>query len=80
MPRMRSSWRGRLQRGPAKRTATAIETYRQEFSVGDPENALGGEPNELGQRSAWRDAQRDLERAQRELAHAGERDLGRELG
>ena len=54
----------RSERRAWERAATSIETYRDESGVKDRKRALGREPDELNQRSAWRDAQREIKRAQ----------------
>lgn len=61
--------------------ATQVEMYRQQFEISDPKSALGTEPRETPQRSAWREARREVERAQRELAGQTQRQQqhGREL-
>ena len=68
----------RSERREWHRAASRIETYRQDFGVKDRQRALGGEPRELHQRVARRDAQRDIERARRRLLRAPKRERTRE--
>ena len=63
----------RSKRRAWHRAAMRIEGYRQEFGINDPQTALGSEPKELRQRSAYRDVRRELDRANKALG----RDRGR---
>lgn len=54
--------------------AIRIETYRQEFGIADPQRALGDEPGGVRQRSAEREARREIERARTELGRESFRD------
>jgi conjugative relaxase-like TrwC/TraI family protein len=47
--------------------ASRVEEYRYEFSINDQERALGPEPRDLRQRAAFREARRDVDRAQARL-------------
>jgi conjugative relaxase-like TrwC/TraI family protein len=71
----------RSERREWRRAASRIETYREEFGVRHHQRALGGEPTDVHQRLARREAQRDSERARRRLSRAPmrERTSGREL-
>ena len=74
---------------PAKRRvwergAEQIEGYRQEHAVKDTERAFGAKPKEPAERAARREAQRRLQRLQRDLGRGRQlgrsRDSGRSFG
>lgn len=58
-----------------QRTAVDIESYRERFAVDDPEHALGTQPGDLRQRSAWRELRQQIDRTSRSL-DTPERELG----
>jgi conjugative relaxase-like TrwC/TraI family protein len=71
----------RSKRRAWQRAAMRVEGYRQEFGIRDQQRALGDEPRELRQRSAFRETRREIERAQRQLSRERGRQAarGREL-
>jgi conjugative relaxase-like TrwC/TraI family protein len=75
---------GRLPEQPrARRTwqqaAHRIEAYRFDHAITDTSDALGPPPTTALARTQWKRAQRDIQRAQRELGRRLDRGLGHEL-
>jgi len=62
------------------RAAQGAEGYRRRYGVRDTDSALGGRPEEMGQRADWQSQQRELMRAQRALGRAQEVELSRGIG
>lgn len=58
-----------------QRTAVDVESYRERFAIDDPELALGAQPSDLRQRSAWRELRQQIDRTSRSL-DAPEREPG----
>ncbi len=59
-PRARRTW---------QQAATRIEAYRFDHAITDDRHALGPPPSDRPGRVHWQRAQRDLQRAQRDLGH-----------
>jgi hypothetical protein len=69
-PRARRTW---------QQAATRIEAYRFDHAITDDRQTLGPQPSERSGRAQWQRAQRDLQRAQRDLGHHNARQHSHEI-
>jgi hypothetical protein len=62
-----------------QQAATRIEAYRFDHAITDDRQTLGPQPSERSGRAQWQRAQRDLQRAQRDLGHHNARQHSHEI-
>ena len=62
-----------------QQAATRIEAYRFDHAITDDRQTLGPQPSDRSGRTQWQRAQRDLQRAQRDLGHHNARQHSHEI-
>ena len=62
-----------------QQAATRIEAYRFDHAITDTHHALGSRPTDKHGRAQWQRADRDLQRAQRDLGHRNARQHSHEI-